>query len=337
MAKISLVENLILRAKGSNKVIVLPEGNDERVIKASIEATKLQIAKIVILGDPTVIVPQLGKKFADSIVVINPLKEEKMQLTFAEELYNLRREKGLTLAEAKQEVKKPMVFATMMAKLGYADGVVAGLRLKTSEVIKPAFQIIKAKPGVNKVSSFMIMEIPEGINLGNKGVLFFADCGVIIDPSSEDLASIATETALSARKLCSVTPKVALLSYSTHASGNETDSIIKIRNALKIIKSKTPELIVDGEIQADAALNAEVSKAKCGSQDILGGKANILVFPDLNSANISYKLVQRIAGISAVGPILQGLNKPVNDMSRGATYQELIKLIAVTALQAKQI
>ena len=332
-----IVERIISRAAGSNKTIVLPEGNDERVIKAAVAATKLNIAKIVLLGDENKIRLNINKKYSEKIKILNPQKELKLQNLFASALYDLRRDKGLTIEQARIEVKKPMVFAVMMAKLGYADGVVSGMITPTSDVIRPAFQIIKPKSGVSKVSSFMIMEVPPESGVGSNGVLFFADCGVIIDPSDQDLASIAIETALSAKKLFNIKPKVALLSYSTHSSGVETPSVSKVKSALKIVKQLRPDLIIDGEIQADAAINSAVSRLKCGSGDVLGGKSNVLVFPDINSANISYKLVQRIALTSAIGPILCGLNKPVNDLSRGATSDEMVKVIAITALQAAQI
>lgn len=336
MANFNLLDSFIERAKGSGKRIVLPDGNDVRAIKAASIAAQLKLAKIIILGDENEIAPKINKKLLNEIAIINPARENPLSVVYANALYELRKHKGMTIENAKFEITKPSVFASLMVKLGDADGVVGGISMPTAELIRPAFQIVKTAPGADKVSSFMIMKMPNGTNFGSRGVMFFADCGVIPEPTSEDLATIAIETANSAKNLCGITPRVALLSYSTHSSGGETESVSKVKNALKIVKEKCPELIIDGEVQADAAIVPEVSASKCLDNNVLGGRANVLVFPNLDSANIGYKLVQRIAGVEAVGPILQGLASPVNDLSRGASVNEMVRAIAITALQSKK-
>ena len=332
----NILEEIILKARGTGTRIVLPEGTDPRTIEAAIEAVRLDLGHLILLGNEVEILAKLPKKVAEKVVVLSPKSCPRDCDIYAERLYNLRKHKGLTLDEAKMEVLNPMVFATMMVYSGDADGIVAGLEYKTSDVVRPAFQIIKAKEGVSKISSAMIMQMPKNSTLGENGVLVFADCGIIPEPTSEDLADIAISSAQTAEALCQIKPRVALLSFSTKST-NDTgyESVEKVKQALKIIQSKMPNLIVDGELQADSALVPSVSKAKCPNS-ILGGRANVLVFPDLNSANIAYKLVQRIAGIEAIGPILQGLNKPVNDLSRGATAQEMVRAIAITILQASK-
>ncbi|MBQ7579528.1 MAG: phosphate acetyltransferase [Clostridia bacterium] len=332
----SILDKIVLKAKGIDKRIVLPEGEDPRVIEAIISATKLELGRLIVLGNEVEIYSKLPKNVSEKIIVLNPKTSLRDCEIYADKLYALRKNKGLTLEQARIEVLKPMVFATMMLYAGDADGIVAGLKLKTGDVVRPAFQIIKAEEGVNKISSAMIMQMPKNSSFGENGVLVFADCGIIPEPTSEDLADIAISSAKTAETLCGIKPRVALLSFSTKSQENTGyESVERVKSAVKIIKSKMPNLIVDGELQADSAIVPSVAKAKCPNS-ILGGNANVLVFPDLNSANIAYKLVQRIANIEAVGPILQGLNKPVNDLSRGATANELVRAIAITILQASK-
>ena len=332
----NILDKIIEKARGSQTRIVLPEGTDPRTIEATIEAVKLDLGHLILLGNEVEIMAKLPKKVGEKVVVTSPKSSPRDCEIYAERLYNLRKHKGLTLEEAKQEVLKPMVFATMMVYSGDADGIVAGLEYKTSDVVRPAFQIIKAKDGVNVISSAMIMQMPKDSSLGENGVLIFADCGIVPEPTSEDLADIAISSAKTAEDLCQIKPRVALLSFSTKSQTNTGyESVERVKTALKIIQSKMPNLIVDGELQADSALVPSVAKAKC-PHSIIGGNANVLVFPDLSSANIAYKLVQRIAKIEAVGPILQGLKKPVNDLSRGATASEMVRAIAITILQANK-
>lgn len=331
----NLFDNFIEKAKGSSVKIVLPEGEDKRVQEAAQLATSKKLGKIILLGNVDNIKSKLSKTMTNKIEIIDPEKSQELRKLYANKLYELRKHKGMTPAEAEAQVKNPIIFATMMLYCGDADGIVAGVSLKTSDVIRPAFQIIKAKQGVTKVSSIMLMQIPKNLPIGENGVLIFADCGVIPEPTDQELADIAITSAITAKKLCGINPKVAMLSYSTNSTEDTgVESVEKIKRAVQIAKSKYPNLLIEGEIQADAAIVPEVADLK-NPNSVLKGKANVLVFPDLNSANIAYKLVQRIAKVHAVGPLLQGLNKPVNDMSRGATAQEMVQAIAITILQSK--
>lgn len=335
MKSYNLFDNFIEKAKGSSVKIVLPEGEDKRVQEAAQLATSKKLGKIILLGNVDNIKSKLSKTMTNKIEIIDPEKSQELRKLYANKLYELRKHKGMTPAEAEAQVKKPIIFATMMLYCGDADGIVAGVSLKTSDVIRPAFQIIKAKQGVTKVSSIMLMQIPKNLPIGENGVLIFADCGVIPEPTDQELADIAITSAITAKKLCGINPKVAMLSYSTNSTEDTgVESVEKIKRAVQIAKSKYPNLLIEGEIQADAAIVPEVADLK-NPNSVLKGKANVLVFPDLNSANIAYKLVQRIAKVQAVGPLLQGLNKPVNDMSRGASAQEMVQAIAITILQSK--
>lgn len=328
-------DDLVRKASGSsNKRIVLPEGEDDRVIEAVKIAVMNNLGKLVLLGNKDVITKKLTKDIANKVLIINPCDEKLKLENYAKELYELRKNKGMTLELAQKEVLKPMIFATMMVHCGDADGIVAGVLFHTADVVRPALQIIKAQEGINKISSAMIMQMPKNSLVGENGVLVLADCGIIPEPTSEDLADIAIATANTAKKLCGINPKVAMLSYSTNIGENTgVESIDKVKRAVNIAKLKCPDLIIEGEIQADAAIVPQVAELKFPNS-ILKGKANVLVFPDLNSANISYKLVQRIANIKAIGPLLQGLKKPVNDLSRGATAEEMVMVIAITILQS---
>jgi phosphate acetyltransferase len=239
----------------------------------------------------------------------------------------------MTEEMAKEQVKDKLVYANLMLRSKDADGLVSGAITHTSDVLRPAFQIVKVKPGISKVSSVFIMESPNE-NFGENGFLVFADCGVNPNPTDEDLAEIAYVSSETAKTICGIDPKVAMLTYSTK-SGDEMkdESVCKVKRALQIVKEKHPELKVDGELQADAALVPSVAKLKSPGSTV-AGHANVLIFPDLNAGNIAYKLVQRLAGVKAVGPILQGLNQPVNDLSRGTTSDEIVLCMAITILQA---
>ncbi|MBQ7453138.1 MAG: phosphate acetyltransferase [Clostridia bacterium] len=329
--KSSIMDKILSRAKGSNRRIVLPEGTEPRIIDAAIKATELGLGQMILVAENNETLAKIPKHFQDKIEIINPKSELGRLELYANAFYELRKHKSMEKDRAKIEVMNPVVFATMMLYCDDADGLVAGAITKTADVVRPAFQIIKAREGINKISSIMIMERPD--IKGNDGLLFLADCGIIEEPTSEDLADIAVASATSAEQLFGIRPRVAMLSYSTKSDVAPTESIKKVQDAVKIIKSRQPGIIVDGEMQADAAIVPSVAKIKCPNS-IIQGRANVLVFPDLNSANISYKLVQRIGGIEAVGPILQGLKKPVNDLSRGASTEEIVKVIALTILQA---
>lgn len=322
------------KAVGSNARIVLPEGFDDRVVSAAEMASLQDLCKIIILGDKVTIATKLGKKALKNITIIDPISETKKREMYANSLYELRKHKGMTVEKALEALKNPITFAMMMLKSDDADGVVAGAVATTAEVLRNAFQIIKTKPECSKVSSAFLMEMPND-SLGENGFMVFGDCAVNENPTDEELADIAIFSAKTAKAIAGINPKVALLNYTTKADENsEVEVVQKIKRAFKIARRKDPSLAIDGEMQVDAALNEAVCKQKYG-KSVIEGKANVLIFPDLVSGNIGYKLVQRIAGVRAVGPILQGLNKPVNDLSRGTTAEEIVLNIAITVLQTK--
>lgn len=325
---------IIERAKESNARIVLPEGFDNRIVKAAELASLQNLCKIIVLGDKVTLETQLNKKALKNITIIDPISETKKREMYANTLYELRKHKGMTVEKALEALKNPITFAMMMLKSDDADGVVAGAVATTAEVLRNAFQIIKTKPGCSKVSSSFIMEMPND-NLGENGFMVFGDCAVNENPTDEELADIAIETAATAKSIANINPRVALLNYTTKADENsEVEVVQKIKRAFRIVRRKNPSLAIDGEMQVDAALNPAVCQQKYG-KSVIEGKANVLIFPDLVSGNIGYKLVQRIAGVRAIGPILQGLNKPVNDLSRGTTAEEIVLNIAITVLQSK--
>ena len=325
---------ILERAAGCNARIVLPEGFDERVIKAAEMASSQDLCNIIILGDRVTLATKFSKKALKNITIIDPISETKKREMYANSLYELRKHKGMTIEKALEALKNPITFAMMMLKSDDADGVVAGAVATTAEVLRNAFQIIKTKPGCSKVSSAFLMEMPND-SLGENGLMVFGDCAVNENPNDEELADIAIETAVTAKTIANINPKVALLNYTTKADENsEVEVVQKIKRAFKIVRRKNPALAIDGEMQVDAALNPVVCNQKYG-KSVIEGKANVLIFPDLVSGNIGYKLVQRIAGVRAIGPILQGLNKPVNDLSRGTTAEEIVLNIAITVLQSK--
>jgi len=324
-------------AKASGKKIVLPEAFDERVIEAAKKAASLDLCKVVLLGDEVMLKEKFTKNELKNIEIINPLTDGKKREMYANSYYELRKNKGMTPEKALEEMKENMKFACMMLYSDDADGIVAGAVYHSADVMRPALQIIKNKPGVSKVSSSFIMEMPNGSNLGENGFMIFSDCAVVIDPTDEELADIAILSADLAKNICGMKPRVALLSYSSKgAEDNPDETIQKVKRAYKLIRRKDSSLIVDGELQADAAIVPSVAEAKAKGS-VVEGKANVLVFPNINAGNIGYKLVQRIAGVKAVGPILQGLKKPVNDLSRGTNADEIVLNIAITVLQAKNI
>lgn len=310
----SIIENIYQQAKLNYKKIVLPEGTDERIIEAAKTIRDQKIADLIILGPN-----------GD----INPESSELID-KFTQTLFELRKDKGMTLDDAQKLVKNPLYFGTLMVHLGLADGMVAGAQNTSLDTLRPALQIIKTKEDSKIISSFFIMETnnPE---LGEQGLIFFADCGLNVDPNSEDLAEIAVQTANSFKLLTKKTPLIAMLSYSTDSSGKGED-VDKVKMATEIVRQTNPDLIIEGEMQADAALVPHICDSKFPG-NCLGGQANILIFPDLNSGNISYKLVERIANANAYGPLTQGIKKPINDLSRGCSVQDIITTVAITSIQ----
>lgn len=336
VVKRNVFQNIIDKAKGSGKRIVLPEGNDERIIEAAEKASLMGLCKIIIIGNKILLKDKLSKKAQNNIEIIDIESEGKKREMYAQSLYELRKNKGMTIEKALEILKDPIYFATMMLYSDDADGVVAGSVYHSADVMRPAFQIIKTAPNISKVSSSFIMEMPEGSNYGENGMMVFADCGVNENPTDQELAEIAILSAKLAENICEMKPRVAFLSYSTKADANvEDENIQKVKRAYKIARRLDSMLLTDGELQVDAAIVPEVAKFKCGDSNNLEGRANVLIFPDLNSGNIAYKLVQRLANVKAVGPILQGLKKPVNDLSRGANADEIVLVMAITALQTK--
>ncbi len=319
------------QAKEIGGHIVLPEGADARVVLAAIEITKQQIAKITLLGDLAVIQKHASEANLSlgGVNLIDPSNDSKAEV-YAQELYELRKAKGVTIEQAQEMVKDPMYFATLMVRTGDADGMVGGALCTTADTMRPGLQIIKTAPGVSTVSSCFVMEIPNQA-YGDHGLMLFADCAINIDPTAEQLSDIAIATAQTGRALFKMEPRVAMLSFSTKGSAKH-ENVDKVAKATELAKAKAPDLNLDGELQADAALVESVGCLKAPGSPV-AGKANILIFPDIQSGNIGYKLVQRLAGAEAIGPLCQGFAKPINDLSRGCSVEDIVNLTAITALQ----
>ena len=325
----SFIDTLIDRAKADKKTIVLPEGNDERILEAAQEALAQGIANIIILGDADEIAAK-GYNL-EGATIIDPATSDKQE-EFAELLYELRKAKGMTPEEAKELVKDPIHFAVLMVKSGLCDGLVGGACHATIKILSPSLKIIKTAPGEPMVSSFFIMDVP-GSEFGENGLFLFADCALEIQPTSEKLAHIANQTDKSFKRLSGDDPRIALLSHSSHGSAVNDDST-KVVKAVEYIRENYPDIVADGELQLDAAIVPELGASKAPDSPV-AGKANVLIFPDLDAANIGYKLVQRLGGAKAYGPVLQGLAAPVNDLSRGCTAEDVVGVIAITCVQAQ--
>jgi phosphate acetyltransferase len=317
--------DLIERARAAKKHIVLPEGEDDRILRAAHTLLARGVAQLTILGEPFEVrsrAIELGLDLSGA-EVLSPF-DDVMRLRFATEYARLRAHKGITIEQASDTITDTSYFGTMMVHLGLADGMVSGAAHTTAHTIRPAFEIIKTTPGVSVVSSVFLMALADR-------VLVYGDCAVIPDPTSEQLADIAISSARTAEQF-GIEPRVAMLSYSTGDSGAGAD-VEKVRTATELVRERAPQLAVAGPIQYDAAADAAVGAAKMPGSEV-AGRATVFIFPDLNTGNNTYKAVQRSAGAVAIGPVLQGLRKPINDLSRGATVDDIVNTVAITAIQA---
>lgn len=324
------LSTMIDRAKADKKTIVLPEGSDARTVEAARVIMDEGIANVVILGTHEEVASH-GVDVSDA-VIIDPRESEYLE-AYAGKFAELREKKGITIDQAREQMKDVSYFGVMMVYMGDADGMVSGACHSTADTLRPALQILKTAPGTNLVSSFFVEDVPD-CAYGDDGLFVFADCALNIYPSAEELADIAIASAASFEQLCGEEPRVAMLSYSSYGSG-KGDSVEKMAQAAALAKEKAPQLAIDGELQADAAIVESVAALKAPHSPV-AGKANVLIFPNIDAGNIAYKLVQRLAGADAFGPILQGIAKPVNDLSRGCSADDIVGTVAITCVQAQQ-
>jgi len=328
-----LLDRIKSNAKKLNKRIVLPEGYEERNIKAADIAIEESLARIILIGNPEEIHAhgkKLGLKNLGKATIIDPKNHDKKE-HYVNMMVELRKHKGMTHEEASKLIEDPLYLGVLMIKNGDADGEVSGADHATGDVLRPAFHYVKTAPGISVVSGAFIMILPDK-SFGENGVLVYADGAVHPDPTDKELAEIAIATAHTTRAICGFEPKIAMLSFSTKGSASH-ELVDKVVNATKYAKEMAPDVMIEGELQADAALIEAIGQKKAPGSKI-AGKANVLIFPDLNCGNIAYKLTQRLAHAEAIGPILQGMAAPINDLSRGCSVSDIVSMIAITANQA---
>ena len=326
------LEKISERAKGDLKTIVLPEASDIRTVKAAAMVQKMGIAKIILVGKENEIKKLAGDLDISKAIIIDPESSPNFN-KYADAFYELRKAKGMTPEKAREVIKDELYWGVMMVKMGDADGMVSGAIHSTADTLRPALQILKTAPGTKLVSSFFVMVVPD-CEYGSNGTFVFSDCGLVENPSADELSEIALASAKSFENLVGGEPKVAMLSYSSYGSA-KSELTEKVVEAARLAKEKAPGLLLDGELQADAALVPSVGASKAKGSPV-AGKANVLVFPDLNCGNISYKLVQRLAKAEAYGPVTQGIAKPVNDLSRGCSAEDIVGVVTITAVQAQK-
>ena len=332
----SFIEEIKNRAKEDKKTIILPEAEDKRVLEAASKVIKQGFAKVILLGDEEKIKEDSSKNKIDldGVDIINPLTSDKKE-EYKQKLYELRKNKGMTLEQAEELLKEPIYFGMMMLKdeISKADGLVSGAAHSTANTLRPALQILKTKPGTKLVSAFFVMCVPD-CEYGENGTFIFGDSGLNQNPTADELSEIAISSSKSFEQLVRKEAKVAMLSYSTKGSA-KSELTEKVIEATKLVKEKETNLMVDGELQLDAAIVPEIAASKAPDSP-LKGEANVLIFPDLDAGNIGYKLVQRLAKAEAYGPLCQGIAKPVNDLSRGCSADDIVGVVAITAVQAQE-
>ncbi len=328
-----LMKQIAERAKANKQRIVLPEGTEERTLQAADRLLADEVVEIILIGNPDEIkalAEKHGLKNIDKATIIDPANNPRKEI-YANLLFELRKAKGMTMEKAMTLAENPLYLGTLIIKNGDADGEVAGARNTTGDVLRPALQIIKTVPGVSVVSGAFLMFVPKA-EYGENGTMIFADCAVMPNPNAQELAQIAVSTTRTARDIAGIEPRIAMLSFSTKGSAKH-EMVDKVVEATRLAKEMAPDLAIDGELQADAAIVPSVGSSKAPGSAI-AGHANTLVFPTLEVGNIAYKLVQRLAGAEAVGPILQGIAAPVNDLSRGCSVDDIYKMVSITANQA---
>lgn len=326
------IDTMFEKAKSDKKTIVLPEASDPRTIEACAKILAKGFADIVLIGDPDKVKAVAPQWDISGARIVNPKTSEKYA-EYAQAYYEMRKAKGVTLEQAQTTMLDPLYYGVMMVKKNEADGMVAGAINSTANTYRPALQILKTKPGTKLVSSFFIMVVPN-CEFGANGTFLFSDCGLMENPNADELSEIALSSARSFKTLTGIDPIVGMLSYSTYGSA-KNELVDKVVEATRLAKEKAPDLAIDGELQLDAAIVPSIGKSKAPASAV-AGQANCLIFPDLNAGNIGYKLVQRLAKAEAYGPVSQGIARPVNDLSRGCFADDIVGVVAITAVQAQE-